>query len=250
MTTPLLKFTDKNVATFGRDLDVVMKQLNAELVNLLITGQTVDAAVILNSRAAMTVALNQAGYLELSNEFVGQYPAIAEKAGAEVSKMVGAGPSMQFSQPSIATMRGLARVDVDGFAAIGDKALDDLRVGLYRDVVSNMPVSALTERIAESTIGLAKNNSPMRNYAYTHANTSILNFSGEVLILAGEEIGADKWEVVGPLDSKTRPVCHAALAEPVRTKEQWIKTGYWGGTPGGWNCRHQLYPWFGDDTSN
>jgi hypothetical protein len=96
----------------------------------------------------------------------------------------------------------------------------------------------------------------MANHAYTISNTAVLNFGGEVLITAGNNVfdalnipeGERMWEVVGPLDDVTRDECETALADPIRTWDEWLQHSnangepYVGGTPGGFNCRHQLFP--------
>lgn len=250
MPTPTLKFLDKESANFKKDLAVVMEQLNAELNSLLAGGVTqqglVDAAVILNNRNAMIEALNRDGYNELAVKYVGKYPELAKIGASRVAQLAGV-TDLKYGQVSVDAMMGLARVDLEGFAAIGENAIDDLRLALYRDAVGGATVKDISAQIAASTIGTSVKGSPLSNYSYTHANTALLNFSGEVLRLAGEELGAEMWEVVGPLDSLTRQVCRDALSEKIRSKKEWQKAGYWGGTPGGWNCRHQLYPYFGDD---
>ncbi|MCK5019402.1 MAG: hypothetical protein KAS32_20255 [Candidatus Peribacteraceae bacterium] len=247
----LITFADKTVATYGQDLSRVMRSLEKLLIDLMAdtrveAGYNIQA--IQNSFPAMRQALAQSGYDDLAAEFVGTF----EDVPGLVSKTYAANdlPSPKYVAADAQVFTGLAQVDLDNFAAIGEKALEDLRLGLYRQAVASEPFSNLVETIRAATVGVDGKGSAMANHAYTHANTAMLNFQGETLRIAGESLGFDSddslWEVVGPDDEVTRDVCEAALAEPVRTKAEWIAAGYWGGTPGGWNCRHQLFPYFGE----
>ena len=244
----LLKQTDAAAALFARELAKVMAGLESGVLQILIDAQTagaagaVDAAAILNSRPAMLQALADAGYYDLATAHVALYgdtPALVSSA-FKASKL----PPPQFSTVSAETFAGLASLDLEIFGAVGDRALSELRLGLYRQTIAGLPMSELVKTLKAATVGLDGKGSPLSNHSWTHANTAILNFQGEVLREAGESIGAENWEVVGPIDDLTRDVCVDALADPVRTQLEWIEADYWGGTPGGWNCRHQLFPSF------
>ena len=248
--TALIKQADAANAVFAKNLVKVMRELESGVLQIIMRSASAggadafDAAVLLNSRPAMLKALQDAGFYDLANEHVALYgdtPALAKKAFN--ARLL---PPPQFTTVSAETFAGLAKLDLQTFSAIGEKAVDDLRLGLYRQAVSGMPLEELTKTLKASTVGVSKKGSPLSNYSKTHANTAILNFQGEVLREAGESIGAEFWEVVGPDDDVTRDVCDDALSNPVRTQKDWIAAGYWGGTPGGWNCRHQLFPYFGE----
>jgi hypothetical protein len=247
----IFTFTDKQLEQFAKDLARVMRQLDRQIVSIVNGAQTAtdvfNATAILNSRPAMLQALQEAGYTELTTEFVSEYTAVPNLA-----KQAFAGrdlPAPSFSTVNKETMLQIARADLEGFASIGTKAMDDLRLGLYKQAVGGQPFAQLVETIRASTVGTTAAGSPLSNYSYTHANTAMLDFNGEVVRMAGESIGFDSddslWIVVGPDDDKTREVCEEALADPIRTKAEWQDAGYWGGTPGGWNCRHQLFPYEG-----
>lgn len=244
---PILKFGDKVVDSFGKDLSRVLGELEKRLVDFLkgtmnASGQ-VDAAILLNSRTAMIQALNQAGYTDLAAAHVAKYPNLASDIKTTLARAKDF-PRPILTEASAAVFQGLAKIDLDEFAKIGEGAIDELRLTLYRQAVGNQPFSAMVETIKAATVGLDGKGAPMAKHAYTHANTAVLQFQGEVLRETGENLDADKWEVVGPLDDKTRDECRDALADPVRTEKEWQSSGYWGGAPGGWNCRHQLYPVF------
>jgi hypothetical protein len=204
---------------------------------------TVDAAIILNSRAAMIQALNAAGYTDLAQAHINRYPNLADDIKGTFARAKDF-PKPVLTEASAATFQGLATVDLDEFAKIGEGAIDELRLQLYRQAVGNQPFSAMVRTIKAATVGVDGKGSPMANHAYTHANTAVLQFQGEVIREIGEQLDADKWEVVGPNDDVTRDACQNALADPVRTEKEWQSAGYWGGAPGGWNCRHQLIPVF------
>lgn len=236
---------------YAKDLAKVMGDLELEVIAYMkgIGSTSPEAAsVLLNSRAQFLQALDTAGYNELSQQYVAQYEAVP---GA-VNKAFAARklPPPQYSTVTADTFAGLASIDLQAFNAIGGKAMDDLRIGLYKQVIGGDSFQNIVKTIRAATIGVDGKGSPLSNYSYTHANTAILSFNGEVTRAAGESIGFDEddslWEVVGPLDAVTRDVCQAALADPIRTKAEWIAADYWGGSPGGWNCRHELYPYFGE----
>jgi hypothetical protein len=231
---------------YAKDLAKVMGNLELEVVSFMRGAD--KAATVLNSRANFIGFLQSSGYNDLAEQYVAQYGEVPEA----VNKRFAARklPPPQFSTVSAETFSGLARIDLDAFSAIGTKAMEDLRIGLYKQVVGGADFKSIVQTIKASTTGLAGNNSPLANYSYTHANTAILNFNGEVTREAGESIGFGEddslWEVVGPLDGVTRDVCASALSDPIRTKEEWIAADYWGGSPGGWNCRHELFPYIGE----
>jgi hypothetical protein len=239
----ILNAGDKLAEEYKKELDKVLVKLDRILVD---TTASLDAAGILNNRAAYTAALKESGYTELNAWYVGEY----EKMPQVVKDSMKARsiPLPRFTPVDAEIFAGLASADLQAFTAIGVNAMDELRLGLYKQAVSNQPFSALVEAVRAATVGVDGKGSPMANHAATIANTAILDFGGETLRIAGENIGADKWEVVGPNDSVTRIECQEALGEPIRTEEEWKQhsgsTGepYWGGTPGSWNCRHQLFP--------
>jgi hypothetical protein len=157
-------------------------------------------------------------------------------------------PKPEFSTADRATFNQVAQANFDQFNFIGESALDELRFNLHNQAITGQPLSSFVDTIKSATVGVGAAGSPLANHATTYANTAILSFGGETIKQAGEAIGAELWEVVGPSDQKTREECQQALADPIRTKDEWMQHSgadgqpYWGGTPGGWNCRHQLFP--------
>jgi len=239
-TTAMLKLAETSSAKYAEALVRVMGNLESGVVAIMAGAKAgtgaqakMDAATVLNSRPAFIQALHESGYNDLAADYVATYGAQPEAVGkAFASRSL---PKPEYSTVSVDTFKGLARVDLEVFAAIGEKAMDDLRIGLYKSVISGQPFKQIVDQVREATTGLDKAGSPLSKYAYTHANTALLSFQGEVLREAGESIGAEKWEVVGPDDQATRAECQDALADPIRTAEEWQAAGYWGGTPGGWN---------------
>jgi hypothetical protein len=249
---PLIK-ADQQIDAFGLALDKVMKRLEKNLLNVVggatSATEVFDATVLLNSQPAMIEALRDSGYFALAEEHVATFAQIPPET-IDAFKRRGL-PAPEVTTVDRVDMRALAQMDLDQFNNIGVSAMNELRLGLVQNAVASTPFSTMVDAVRAATVGVDGKGSPLSNHAYTHANTSILNFQGETLIKAGESIGFDSstdlWEVVGPLDGATRDVCQNALANPVRTQEQWQDAGYWGGTPGGWNCRHQLFPFFDEE---
>lgn len=249
---PLIK-ADQQILRFGELLDIVMHRLEKNLINVLggATGaaELFDAAVLLNSQPAMLEALREAGYFALAQEHVATFAKIPPETIAAFSRR--GLPTPEFSAIDKIDLGTLAKADIAQFNNIGISAMNELNLTQVENAVSAVPFSTQVESIRAATVGVDGKGSPLSNHAFTHANTSILNFQGEVLKDAGESIGFDGdddlWEAVGPSDGKTRDVCVAALNNPVRTRAQWIEADYWGGTPGGFNCRHQLFPFFEEE---
>jgi hypothetical protein len=243
---------DQQIDDFGRSLDKVMRELEKSLLDV-IGGATsskdiFDSTALLNSQPAMIEALRTSGYFTLAEEHVATFAAIPKDTIAAFKARDL--PLPEFTTVDKEAMTALAQMDLDQFNNIGVSAMNELRLGMVRNAVSGAPFSTMVESVRAATIGLDKKGSPLANYAYTHANTSILNFQGEVMQQAGVSVGFteddDLWEVEGVLDGVTRDICVSALNNPIRTKAEWQSAGYWGGSPGGWNCRHQLFPYFGE----
>ena len=249
---PLIK-ADQQIDEFAKALDTVMKRLEKNLLNVVggatSATEVFDATVLLNSQPAMIEALRESGYFALAEEHVATFAAIPPETIEAFSRR--GLPTPEFSTVDRQDFRALAQMDLDQFNNIGVSAMNELRLGLVQNAVSAAPFSTMVDAVRAATVGVDGKGSPLSNHAFTHANTSILNFQGEVLKDAGESIGFGDndslWEVVGPLDDATRDVCVSALADPVRTREQWESIDYWGGTPGSWNCRHQLFPFFEEE---
>lgn len=249
---PLIK-ADQQIDDFAIALDKVMIRLEKNLLNVVggATSATelFDATVLLNSQPAMIEALRESGYFALAEEHISTFQAIPPET-IEAFKRRGL-PTPEFSAVDRQDFRALAKMDLSQFNNIGVSAMNELQLGLVQNAVSAVPFSTMVESVRAATVGVDGKGSPLSNHANTHANTSILNFQGEVLKDAGESIGFDGdddlWEAVGPSDAVTRDVCVAALNNPVRTRAQWIEADYWGGTPGGFNCRHQLFPFFEEE---
>ena len=261
----MLQTADKASELYAKNLDKVLSELEIKVLATLGNAKTgrdaFDAATILNSRGEFLKALSDAGYNELANQHIAKYPNIIDEVKKDFLDMNL--PPVKLNTANVANLKSIAQADLEMFKAIGTKAMDDLRLELFRHSVANRPFSEMVETVKAATVGLTKQarssvtgellrtkdgklykRSPLANYSYTHANTAVLNFNGEVIREAGEALGAEKWEVVGPVDDVTRDECLDAMGDPVRTAKEWKDAGYWGGSPGGWNCRHQLYPVF------
>jgi len=240
----MLREADKAAEFFAKNLDRVLEDLSSDVSALV--GQAkksrniFDAAALLENREGFLQALEDSGYVDLADAHVKKYPNIIKEVQDDL-KDVGI-PAANLTKVNTANLAKIAEADFEGFMVIGEKAMDDLRRGLFDRAIRSEPMSKMTALIRESIVGVDKKGSPLSRYAKTYANTAALHFNGEVLREIGESLGAEKWEVVGPLDDVTRDECRDALMDPVRTTEEWQDVDYWGGAPGGWNCRHQLYP--------
>jgi hypothetical protein len=249
--TKILNAGDKLAAEYNKRLDVVLRRLDRQLVDIV---SSTDAIGILNDRAAIIGALETSGYNALNAQYIAQYEAFPQIV--KDSMKARSIPLPQFTPADAEIFAGLARADLQAFTAIGRNAMDELRIGLYKQAVSNQPFSALVRSIAAATVGVDGKGSPMANHARTIANTAVLDFGGEVLRVSGENIfdqlgipeDEQLWEAVGPIIDTSRQSCIDAIEDNVRTKAAWLQhtneagEPWWGGTPGGFNCQHQLFP--------
>ena len=261
-----LRKVDQAAEVFAKNLDTVLGELEKKVYDVLgkakLLHDRFDAATLLNSRGEMLQAIRDAGYNDIASQHVAKYPGIVDAVKADFNAKDL--PAVKFGSVAAETFTNIAKADLEMFTAIGTKAVDDLRLELYRHAVSSRPMSDMVETIRAATVGSTKQarssktgellrrkdgelfkRSPLERYSYTHANTAVLDFAKAVTREAGVELGAKEWEVIGVLDDVTRDECVAALDNPVRTQEEWENIGYWGEGKR-FNCRHTLYPYFGD----
>lgn len=227
---------DQFSAKLKRELDVVTTELEA-LLNAIMLTTVIDGKVnpdlMLRAQGEMMLALQASGYVDLVRKHGASYEVIA---GDILQRLTKAGvPNPKFGPEAAQTLTQISLVDMQALGETGENIIKELNRSLYFSALSELPFNELVKQIEKSTGKLS-------SYAYTYANTASLKFSGEMARIIGEEVEADKWRVTGPLDETTREECRRALRNPVRTKQEWIDADYWGGTPGGWNCRHILEP--------
>jgi hypothetical protein len=97
----------------------------------------------------------------------------------------------------------------------------------------------------------------MRRYARQMVVDSMMQFDASINVVAGREIGADKWRYYGTVVEDSRPFCVKHL-DQVWTEEEirdtWAETSWQGkadGDPfivrGGYNCRHHFRPVFEEE---
>jgi len=94
----------------------------------------------------------------------------------------------------------------------------------------------------------------MRRYARQMVVDSLMQFDASINVVAGREIGAEKWKYYGTRVEDSRPFCvrHAgAVWTEEEIRERWASEDWQGkadGDPfivrGGYNCRHHFRPWF------
>jgi len=94
----------------------------------------------------------------------------------------------------------------------------------------------------------------MRRYARQMVVDSLMQFDASINVVAGREIGAERWKYYGTRVEDSRPFCvrHAgAVWTEEEIRERWASEDWQGkadGDPfivrGGYNCRHHFRPWF------
>lgn len=94
----------------------------------------------------------------------------------------------------------------------------------------------------------------MRRYARQMVVDSLMQFDASINVVAGREIGAEKWKYYGTRVEDSRPFCvrHAgAVWTEEEIRERWASEDWQGkadGDPfivrGGYSCRHHFRPWF------
>lgn len=260
--SPFIDFTDNKIDQYKKDLERVMRSLNDRIVDLMSAKvinrpeDLYDTAAILNMQPDLIKALTEAGYSDLSEEFVRNYERIVETTEAAYSNLDL--PSPRFAAADAKMFQQIASADLERFEVIGANAMNELRFQMYRQALTSAPFSTIAASVAAATVGTASNGSPLAAYAGTHANTAIQGFAAETIKTAAINIDHDDdddlWQVVGPSDRVTREVCSMALSAPIRTRAEWKQApsdfpgSYFDNNPpGGWNCRHQLFPYVSDD---
>lgn len=250
-TTIVNNTIDTALELYERSLVRVMTEFQARVIDIAGNSRIgardeFNTATFALNKNEMVLALRESGYNEIAQTLVSTYPEITGEVKG-VIRSVG-GPDFKYSQIDRDTFKQIAGVDLSKFNDLGRSGVSELHFQLFNQAVVSAPFSDMVEAIRAAS-------GVMTNAAKTQANTALLSFSGQAMITAGEEVGFDgpdsMWKVQGPSDSITRDVCVNALNNPLRTRAEWESaasdwpgSGYFGGSPGGWNCRHWLVPDF------
>ena len=254
-TTKIDNTIDTALELYEKSLVRVMSSFQKRVIDIaskskIGAADLYDTATFALNKNEMVQALVDSGYNELAGQLINTFPEIAGEVKGVISAV--GGPDFKYSQIDRDTFKQLAGVDLSKFNDLGQAGVSELHFQLFNQAVASAPFSTMVSAIEAAATGV------MTNQAKTQANTAMLSFSGQVMIKAGEEVGFDTpeslWKVQGPSDSLTRDVCVSALRNPIRTREEWTNApsdwggqGYFGPSPGGWNCRHWLVPHFGED---
>ena len=132
--------------------------------------------------------------------------------------------------------------------AVAQQRFGDLEIGLQsilQDELVKLQFGATSFDIAEKQL-VDIVNSFYGRYIYTYLNTATKDFGNAARNAQAEELGAEEYEYIGPLDDLTRLFCESVIDE-IKSKEEWQEMTNDDGDPvwthlGGWNCRHSLFP--------
>lgn len=227
---------DKSVKVFDSQIDIVVRNLEAELNSWLATLQTVDGNIVFNDvnmnlSTAFTTnynqMLNQAGFTQFINNFnADQSNVIKEMMKARATSNF----PLKFTKVDVGTFRALQTVDYVELFGIAEGAGKTLQTNIMSAVLAGEDFRNIhleLTRILEDKL---------QRYAKTYVLTSrqVLMQKAEYLSAAHYE-GEKFWEYIGVLDGKTRPQCVKGLNQKYFTDQERIEFESEGFR---WNCRH------------
>ena len=184
----------------------------------------------------------------------------------------------------------LQRVSFYGFQDIASTFANDLADELYHNTITGRPVAESIKNLRQKINGVYiasdqaeidrlvekaelgdedaarelrrvyaadRTGNNMRRYARQMIVDSMMQFDASINVVAGREIGADRWRYYGTVVEDSRPFCVKHL-DQVWTEEEiretWAETSWQGkadGDPfivrGGYNCRHHFRPVFEEE---
>lgn len=148
------------------------------------------------------------------------------------------GIPVNFTTPSVASLRAQVDGTLSDITQIADEAQAELRTFLVDTVRSGVPPSL--DDLLDKVNGKAAQ-------AVTLVDTGLAGFDRAVMVQQASEAGVDWFLYDGPLDEITRPFCNARVGKKFTIAMLDAIENDTGPNPpslycGGWNCRHRLTP--------
>ena len=228
--------TDKEIATFWKEVDAAEKRLSAMLSKLLQEGDTVGSVDIAITKASVQQALVDSGYYKIVDRLLNdEYQTLLDRNIKDYKAMIG---DFAYNGTSIEKLNAMKDLDLSQFGQLSD----DLATQVTKHLI-NYQLGVITQNQAVTFMGQAAGD--LGKYSKTWIDTATSAFYRTSNAQLGLDNGIKNYEYFGPDDKITRPFCREHLGE-VKSWEEWAKITN-GNQPGpvtvyggGYGCRHVL----------
>ena len=228
-----MSLIDQSLAPFEKQLEVIGREIQAELLMLLgdfqksggkLISNNVNLQLALGFSKNFQEILNETGYNDFVKDFSKSNTEFIDKL-AKTSTI-----PLAFTKTDQATFQTLKTIDISELFNIGRDAGAVLQTNLTSSVLSGQPL----KDVKNVLISKLKNN--LQRYAETYITTS-----RQILMQKAELLGVDNpdkyaWEYTGPRDNKNRPECAMGKDKQYFTNKEMEEFEANYGLR--WNCRH------------
>jgi hypothetical protein len=225
---------DDLIAAQHANLADVIAQLSVNLSRALgDPGAAWDAYGQEEVVAMVEAALEEAGFGALADDFA--------SAALEYKGALEALPAVAFKAEQGSALAAALNAKYEGWDRVAQGIIDKTRQLVSSATVTGIPGETLAAQ-------LVKEAGALEQHARTYIETAQQAQLRESWIAAGQSMGAERYEYVGPMDDRTRPFCRDLLNQGgTHTLEdvgkmkngQSLSVVTYGG---GWNCRHDWVP--------
>ncbi len=223
--------------TFIKQLESTLRALERRLTDFLDANKGIAAADVALARGQIEQILLDSGYFKVTGDLLNEgYQGAIEESFNLYQQL---DESFQLGQTSLQQLNALKQLDAEEFNRLGSKFVSDLNRTL-----TDLQFGGTTFKNAVETLRIKSD--VLGNHAKTWVTTGMSGIHRQANVAMAEDNGIDKFQYVGPLDSKTREFCSRHLGE-VKTKAEWDALNDEQGQiapvsqfAGGFNCRHQL----------
>lgn len=240
---------DARLNEFERNMIRVQKEMMNRVLGLVnkleigedgnILSNTDNIGTASKSLATLRRSLTRSGYKELVADHVAGFGDNVDQI-INIARAVGVEMDVAVLDPKELT--NLQGEYLSEFDEIGEKAVKELKKGIYDATLNGTPSGDLISNLQKTIIGEDKRGGKLKNYAKTYAQTSQMGYDRHVGNRMAEETGFVDYIYLGPDDSITRPFCNSHINKVFTLEEiqslsngQNLSVRQYGG---GWNCRH------------
>lgn len=227
---------DKSIKIFDSQIDVVVRNLTAELNAWLASLQTLNGNLVFNDvnmnlstafASNFNIMLSQSGYNEFINNFnADQSVVIKDMMAARVNSTF----PLKFTKVDVSTFRAMQTIDFTELFNIGTAAGKTLQTNIMSAVLSGEDFRTIHLKL----MGVLEDN--LQRYAKTYVLSSRQTLMQKAEYLSAAHYEGEKfWEYVGPRDNKNREQCVRGKSQRYFTEPERIE---FEGEGFRWNCRH------------
>lgn len=220
----LMAFSKDNEARIAADIAKSIKLLSVRMAKALQDKQWWNYQSISQVTGLLEAEMQKAGLLDIADEF----RQTATKDWEEISKV----PIVDFSKDEAGIFAAATQVRMKGFEKmISDDVSNWLADRLTKQVINPVSGSQLAIELVDKFDTTTKN-------AAVWVRDALTGQVRDTFQLAGQNIGADWWEFIGPEDERTRDECLADLQKQYFTTDE-MQASDIGSR---YNCRHTFIP--------